>query len=305
MNEPRVTTKLESRTPLRAASTAIVLREQHGEIQVLMTRRHAALAFMGGMWVFPGGTLTAADQSEQARNIVFDADHCAFGLRDIAGQALQPRTCVALAIAACRETFEEAGVLLARRTDGSPCTLDQLARLQAKRSALAADPVLFIATLEREALHLDVEHLIYWAHWITPSSGARRFDTRFFVARAPASYDLTADTYETTECIWMSPAKLLEQARARTMSIAQPTRYNLEDLRVSIEQHGTLEALLRAEAKREVSTIMPKLLNEDGRTIIVMPWDPGYEATPGEGVSSDQKHQSVLLALPSRVELDH
>jgi 8-oxo-dGTP pyrophosphatase MutT (NUDIX family) len=269
-----------------------------------MTRRHADLAFMGGMWVFPGGTLTAADQSEAARNIVLDADRCAFGLRDLTGQALQPSTCVALAIAACRETFEEAGVLLARRTDGSPCTLDQLSRLQAERRALAEDPVLFIATLEREALRLDVKQLVYWAHWITPSSGARRFDTRFFVARAPVSDDLIADTYETTECIWMSPAKLLEQAGAGTMKIAHPTRYNLEDLRVSIEKHGTLDALLQAQAKREVSAIMPKLFNDGGKTIIVMPWDASYETTPGDGVPGGQ-YESALLALPSRVELDH
>jgi hypothetical protein len=154
-------------------------------------------------------------------------------------------------------------------------------------------------------LQLDVEHLVYWAHWITPSGGARRFDTRFFLARAPASHDLVADTYETTECIWMSPTKLLEQAAAHTMKIAHPTRYNLEDLRVSIETHPTLDALFRAEAAREVSAIMPKLRKDGGKTMIVMPWDASYEASPGDGIPSSGKYQSALLALPSQVELDY
>jgi 8-oxo-dGTP pyrophosphatase MutT (NUDIX family) len=287
------------------ASTAIVLRELQGEIQVLMTRRHASLAFMGGMWVFPGGTLAAADEDDAARNVVLNADRCAFALRDLTGRPLPPRTCLALAIAACRETFEESGVLLARRLDGAAANGEQLAQLHAERAALAADPALFIEALAREELRLDVQELVYWAHWITPSSGARRFDTRFFVARAPASHELLADTYETTECVWMSPATLLDRARARTMMIAQPTRYNLEDLRVSIAKHHTLDALFEAEGRRSISPIMPKMFKENVKTIIVMPWDATYESVPGEGVDRGQSYEPALLALPSRVELDH
>jgi 8-oxo-dGTP pyrophosphatase MutT (NUDIX family) len=291
---------------LRHAATAIVLREHQGEIQVLMTRRHAGLAFMGGMWVFPGGALTTVDQEDAAQRLIVDAQSCSHKLLDLTGSALPQRICLALAIAACRETFEETGVLLARRSDGSPCTVEQLLRLQAQRKEMAADPERFVSALSREALRLDIARLIYWAHWITPSSGAsRRFDTRFFVAAAPDSHDFLADTYETTECVWMSPDQLLAAAARREMPIAQPTRYNLEDIRVSIAKHGSLAALLRNEANRRVGAIMPKLVKQNDRTMIVMPWDASYPDIPGESVPEGQYYEPALIGLESRLERDH
>jgi 8-oxo-dGTP pyrophosphatase MutT (NUDIX family) len=282
-----------------------VLREHHGEIQVLMTRRHAALAFMGGMWVFPGGTLADADQSEDARKLVLDAEACSHKLLDLTGQALPQRICLALAIAACRETFEETSVLLARRVDGGSCHPDQLARLQAQRKTIATDPALFVTTLLQEGLRLDLAQLVYWAHWITPNGPPRRFDTRFFLAAAPEAHDYLADTYETTECVWMSPEQLLAAAARREMKIAQPTRYNLEDLRVSIAKHGSLAALLRNEASRSVGAIMPKLMKQNDKTVILMPWDENYRDAPGESVPDGQHYEAAILALDSRVERDH
>jgi 8-oxo-dGTP pyrophosphatase MutT (NUDIX family) len=282
----------------------IVLREHGGEVEVLMSLRHADLAFMGGMWVFPGGTLAPADQSDAARKLVAP-EHPGFALRDLEGAALPPAIATALAIAACRETFEETGVLLARRTDGSAIESAQLARLQAQRATLATDPALFVAALARENLRLDLGSVIYWAHWVTPSGVPRRFDTRFFVTRAPASHEHTADTHETTECIWMTPRELLAKAHDDAMRIAQPTRYNLEDLRVSLARHRTLDALLRAEAHREVAPIMPKLWKENGKTVIVMPWNEEYPTLPGEGVRAGQHYEPALLALASKIERDH
>ena len=293
MNDAAVAQPIQ---PPRHAATMIVLREHEGEIQVLMTHRHADLAFMGGMWVFPGGALAPADQSAAARDLV-TIDRCTFELRDVNGAPLPEATCIALAIAACRETFEEAGVLLARHHDGTAVHASQLTRLRAERAALAADPVQFIAALAREGLRLDIDRMLYWAHWITPSSVTRRFDTRFFLAPAPESQHLAADTYETTECVWMSPRALLDAASAGTMRLAQPTRYALEDVRVSIDSHHSLDALLRAESNREVAAIMPKLLEEHGRTSIVMPWDERYASTPGEGVRPGQRYEPAVVAF--------
>jgi 8-oxo-dGTP pyrophosphatase MutT (NUDIX family) len=290
--------------PLRHAATMIVLREHAGEVEVLMTRRHADLAFMGGMWVFPGGALAPADESNAARKLVSPAQRC-FPLQDLEGSALPQSIALALAIAACRETFEETGVLPARRADGSAIEPEQLARLQAQRAALAANPALFVAALVREDLRLDLDSMIYWAHWVTPSGVPRRFDTRFFVTRAPARHEHAADAHETTECVWMTPRELLAKANSDAMRIAQPTRYNLEDLRVSLARHRTLDALLRAEAHRMVAPIMPKLWKEDGRTVIVMPWNEAYSKLPGEGVRPGQHYEPALLAFPSKIERDH
>ena len=152
---------------------------------------------------------------------------------------------------------------------------------------------------------LDIDRLIYWAHWITPSGVSRRFDTRFFVARAPHGDVFFADTYETTECVWMSPSELLAKAARGEMTIAQPTRYTLEDLRASLHIHGDLETLLAAESNRDVAPIMPKLIQEHGSTAIVMPWDPSYDSLPGEGVPAGQHYESALMRLPSKIERDH
>ena len=290
---------------LRPAATAIVVREYAKEVQVLMTRRHAALAFMGGMWVFPGGALAAADRSDAARNVVVNADSCAHKLLDLKGRAVPQDVCLGLAIAACRETFEETGVLLARCADGNPCTEGQLARLQAERTQIAADPERFIAAITRESLRLHIDDLVYWSHWITPEGPPRRFDTRFFIAPAPEAHDFLADTTETTDCVWMSPENLLAAAARGEMKIAQPTRYNLEDLRVSVARHGSLSALMKNERERAVAAIMPKLVKNDEKTLILMPWDEAYASAPGDSVPGNQYYEPALLALHSRVERDH
>jgi 8-oxo-dGTP pyrophosphatase MutT (NUDIX family) len=289
----------------RLAATAIVLREHEGEVQVLMARRHAALAFMGGMWVFPGGALNEADRQAAASALSAMSNRCPFQLNDIAGTSLPEDLCTALAIAAVRETFEEAGILLALRRDGQPPQRDQLERFQAERTSLTADPALFMAALAQEELVLAIDQLIYWAHWITPSGLARRFDTRFFVTRAPQAHAHAADTHETAECMWMAPSQLLERAARGEMIVAQPTRYTLVDLQASIERHRTLDALMRAESRRHVAAIMPKLVKGDGSTTIVLPWDPEYASIAGEGVRTDQRFEPALLALPSRVDRDH
>jgi len=270
-----------------------------------MTRRHAALAFMGGMWVFPGGALAPSDRSDAARKLAVNADTCTHRLLDLSGRALPQDVCLGLAIAACRETFEETGVLLARQANAHPCTEGQLARLQAERQQIAAEPERFVAALSRENLRLHIDELVYWSHWITPLGPPRRFDTRFFIAAAPQAHDFIADATETSECVWMSPDKLLAAAARGEMKIAQPTRYNLEDLRVSIEQHGSLSAVMKNERERRVAAIMPKLVKRDDKTMILMPWDEAYAAAPGDSVPADQYYEPALLALDSRVERDH
>lgn len=292
-----------SHFPTRHAATMIVLRDHEGQIEVLMTRRHADLAILGGNWVFPGGTLAQADQSRAAQERVKGSPH--FDLRDLDGAPLLRSLTLALAFAACRETFEETGVLLARREDGAPIGPAQLARLQSERQHIAADPERFPAALARESLQIDLDGLIYWAHWITPSAATRRFDTRFFVARAPDSHALDADTYETTHCAWLAPHEVLERARCEEMRVATPTLYNLEELRACIVRHGTLDELLAALTNRRVATIMPKVLRAPHEHVIVMPWDAQYDAVPGQGVEKSGDFNPTLRALPSRIARHH
>ena len=289
----------------RHAATVLLLREYEHEVQVLMTLRHASLKFMGGMWVFPGGVLNDDDGSEAALAALPAGSHSPSceRLETTEGVPLDRRECLALTIAACRETFEETGVLLVRNADGSACAPEVIARLQGERSTVATQPAAFAAMLEREALRLDVERLIYWAHWITPSSAPRRFDTRFFAIAAPETQVATADLSEASELTWMSPAKLLANARSGAMSIARPTIYNLEDLYASVVAHPSLDALFTSEGNRTVIPILPKMFREGEQTTLVMPWDAGYEAAPGEGTRSGMIYPESLRRMPSRTRM--
>ncbi len=289
----------------RAAATILLLREIEDRAEVLMVRRHANLAFMAGMWVFPGGVLHPSDYSPAALALIdTGAIVRRLGMRDLHDQPLPTTQSAGLAFAACRETFEETGVLLATRADGSACDGRTLDRIQESREAVASNATLFVELLQREQLRPDVSTLLYWAHWITPSSAPKRFDTRFFVLRAPESHLASADTSETVESAWMTPAALLDAARNNAMPISHPTQCNLHDLNEALQRHGSLDRLFAAEATRPVPPILPKMFPENGRTTIVMPWDSAYEKAPGEGVAIIRENSGALGSLPSRVTVD-
>lgn len=284
----------------RHAASVLLLREQQGRIEVLLTRRHENMAFMGGMWVFPGGTLCPADSSEQALTLIPEPARLeCHRLHDLAGNALPATTCMALAIAAIRETFEECCVLLATTRDGHHCGDEQLARLHRRRHAIVSQPELFATSLQEEHLQLDVRRLVYWSHWITPSTVPKRFDTRFYLAHLPSQQVAAVDAIEATDMRWMTPSALIAAAHDGTMTVSRPTLYNLMELDASVRQHVSLDAILRAEAQRDVVPVLPKLVKGEQR-MIVMPWDTEYHSFPGSGVLQHKLYPRRLLALPSR-----
>jgi 8-oxo-dGTP pyrophosphatase MutT (NUDIX family) len=262
----------------------LLLRESAAGIEILMTLRHSNMAFMGGLWVFPGGSVAGSDASDAARALVSQrSEFTCHRMHTLRGQPLPQHECIGLAVAACRETFEETGVLLASHADGRPCDPQALERVQQRRAQITKEPTLFVEVLEREQLRLDLGRLVYWAHWITPSNSPVRFDTRFFAVAAPASHEVSADTGETSEYRWQTPQAALDAAKNKSMPISQPTLYNLRDLQDCVARNASLEDLLRAEGSRSVQPILPKMHAQGERTVLVMPWDPGYAEASGEG----------------------
>ena len=283
----------------RHAASVLLLREQRGTIEVLLTRRHENLAFMGGMWVFPGGTLCPADTSTQSLALVPDAARLAcHRLRDLDGNALPAQTCLGLAMAAARETFEETGVLLATTAEGHHCGRERLARLHDRQRAIVSQPELFATSLQEELLQVDVRRLVYWSHWITPSVVPKRFDTRFFLASLPPEQHASVDNIEATELCWMSAAEFIAAAHDGAMTLSRPTLYNLMELDASVRQHLSLNAILAAEAQREVLPVLPKVLKTE--RMIVMPWDREYHKLTGIGVPREISYPSNVTSLPSR-----
>ena len=275
---------------MRQAATVLLLREQQGELEVLMMRRGAALSFMAGMWVFPGGRMEPADQSPEALARIPPAALSACGerLHSMQGERLDAQSALGLHVAACRETFEEAGILLARDAAGAPCDVGRVEQLQARRTEVTNDPPAFVRMLVEEDLYLDVAPLVYWSHWITPSLEPKRFDTRFFVVPLPSGQAVNADLSELTEHAWINPATAAAALDRGEIKVVPPTLLTLEDLRDSFARHGSLHSMLAAESHRATPAVMPRIEVQDDAFRVVMPWDPGYDQIAGEGCQAPQ-----------------
>jgi 8-oxo-dGTP pyrophosphatase MutT (NUDIX family) len=270
---------------MHPAATLILLREADGRLEALVMRRGAGLSFMGGMWVFPGGRMENADQSPEALGrILPDARGIGLAqLRTMQGAAIDADAAAGFHVAACREAFEEAGVLLACAASGEPCDAATVTRLGARREEVTADAAAFTRMLEAEDLFLDTRQLVYWSHWITPSLEPKRYDTRFFAIALPADQAASADRSELTDHAWIRPAQA-EQALARgEIRVVPPTLLTLEDLAESHSRHGGLAGMLAAERERAAPPVMPRIDVRAGEIRVVMPWDPGYADVSGEG----------------------
>lgn len=270
---------------MHPAATVLLVRSHDAGIEVLMMRRGEALAFLGGMWVFPGGRMEAVDHSPEALARIPEQARaaCVDPLATVDGGQLPAGEALGLRVTACRETFEEAGVLLARNAQGAPCDPGLVARLQSRRAEVAGDASAFLRLLAEAELVLDVAPLVYWSHWITPAAEPKRFDTRFFVVSLPAGQSASADLSELTEHAWVDPATIGPFLEGGEMRALPPTLLTLEDLAESHARHGGLEAMLAAERYRETPPIMPKIQPTRDGFRVVMPWDPGYGTMAGEG----------------------
>lgn len=290
---------------MHAAATVLLLRELEGELEVLMMCRGAGLSFMAGMWVFPGGRVDARDASAAVRARIAPGASDAWQgrLRAVHGDPLPEAEVLALHVAACRETFEESGVLLARDRSGSPCGPQRMARLQDRREAVAADAAAFVALLEQEDLYLDLTPLVYWSHWITPSLEPKRFDTRFFAIAVPPDQEASADRCELTEHAWVKPARVQEALERREIRVVPPTLLTLEDLAESHARHGSLAAMLEAERDRPTPPVMPRIDVRPDAFRVVMPWDAGYAQVAGEGCTPPGGFPAHLLRRRSSLEV--
>jgi len=290
---------------MRPAATVLLLREVGGELEVLMMRRDARIAFMGGMWVFPGGRVDAADASPAVRARVpapvLGAWHGR--LHSMQGAPLGADESLALLVAACRETFEESGVLLATDRSGAPCCPQRAARLQDLRAQVAGDATAFGELLEREDLILDLGPLVYWSHWITPSLEPKRYDTRFFAIALPADQAASADHGELTDHAWVRPAQVEDALARGDIRMVPPTLLTLEDLAESHAHHGSLAAMLAAEHSRAVPPIMPRIDLRAAEVRVVMPWDSGYDNVAGEGCQPGGGFPPHLLRRRSCLEV--
>jgi len=260
--------------PLRPASTVMLVRDAPSDIEVFMLQRTTQAAFASGMYVFPGGRVDDADGAAEL-------DDLCDGLSDAEASDLLriPRGGLAYWVAAIRECFEEAGVLLARDERGNFVSLSDeqsQARFAVARHEVH-DGALSLAQLcRRENLRLAVDAIRYVSHWITPVGEKRRFDTRFFVAVAPHSQEPLHDDKETIASLWVAPTQALTMARRGELAMIPPTIANLEFL---APYRDSAQAVDAARQIGVPTPILPKLrYDAEGRVVgIVFPGEPQYD----------------------------
>ncbi|MET0660176.1 MAG: hypothetical protein ABW110_18695 [Steroidobacteraceae bacterium] len=286
----------------RHAATVLLLRERDRELQTLLLMRHTALKFMAGAWVFPGGGLAPHDYGPLALSRLLNAPDETHGFKDVNLAPLATDLVRGLFVCACRETFEETGVLLAQYADGTPCDAAQVARLQSERAAIDHDARLFAHMLEREQLYLDAAKLLYWSHWITPSAlGPTRFDTRFFAISMPEHQDIGSLSRESDRAAWLRVCDVQDTVERGEMHISPPTLSNFEDVQRCYDRNGSIAALVAHERQRVVFPLLPKHVRTDAGKIVLMPWDPDYAGAPGDGTPVAELPSELLLQASRRV----
>ncbi|MBE0615252.1 MAG: MBL fold metallo-hydrolase [Burkholderiales bacterium] len=285
----------------RPAATLVLVRDQDSGMEVLMIRRTQSAAFVGGAHVFPGGAVDAADASAEL------AGHCE-GLDDIeASRQLEvERGGLAYWTAALRECFEEAGLLLAHDADGRYADLidtQQLHVFEQWRESIRAGRATLADLCRVHNLRLAAGRLAYHSHWITQPGRPRRFDTRFFVAEAPAAQTASHDNSETVDHIWIRPAEALERHKRGEMQLVFPTIKTLE----SISRFGSAAALMEfARAPRKMPTMSPRSASSREGTKLLVPGDYAYAEVgrldpEGAGTASCEMIPGAIVRLSDKV----
>ncbi|NLD75501.1 MAG: NUDIX domain-containing protein [Acidimicrobiales bacterium] len=258
--------------PLRDAATVLVLRDGDDGLEVFMLRRNLKSDFVGGAYVFPGGAVDPDDRHDDLEPVCEGRSDLDASLRlgiDRGGLAFW--------VAAIRESFEEAGLLLAYGHDGDFVDLDNsvdIARWAEHRVEVDQGRRRIVELCEAEALRLAVDRMHYFGHWITPVGAPRRYDTRFFVTGAPTNQTLLHDDHEVIDNEWVRPAEALRRFREGSMTMMPPTVSSLKAM-TRFESAG--DALAAATEIAHVPAILPRVISVDGGMRIVLPGDPAYD----------------------------
>jgi 8-oxo-dGTP pyrophosphatase MutT (NUDIX family) len=246
----------------RPAATVVLARDRAGGgIEVFLVQRHGGMGFMGGMHVFPGGSESPGDASEALLARVERVDEA----RLVApwGRDIDRTRALALALTAVRETLEEAGVLLG-------AALDDARRARMRERLLAGED--FAELLAEHDLRIALDGLTPISRWVTPAFEPKRFDTLFFLARAPHGQGAEHDQGETVASTWLDPEAALARRDAGEIRLAPPTSRTLEALLGA----DSVDAARERVAARRPPLIEPILRVEGDAVVILYPGDPEH-----------------------------
>jgi len=231
------------------AATVMLVRDHDGRLEVFLQQRVSAMAFAGGMTVFPGG---GVDQRDADATVAWNGPGPQYWA-DVFGCSTELAR--ALVCAAVRETFEECGVLLAGRS--ADTVVDDAEEYHDVRQRLVSKELSLAEFLDAEGLVLRADLLRPWSSWVTPPQEPRRYDTRFFLAEMPAGQRADGATSEAQSAAWSTPASALADVEAGRTRMLPPTVHTLREL----GSYRTVADALSAE--REVFRVRPNLVADD------------------------------------------
>jgi 8-oxo-dGTP pyrophosphatase MutT (NUDIX family) len=249
------------RPPIPSA-TIMVVRDGAKGLEVFMLVRNREVDFASGALVFPGGKNDAQDEAD-------------------AWEKLAPVTAAhpgrAYWVAAIRETFEETGLLLANRASDGAMIDALVARgiTDTHQTRVAKGDVLFADLMAQHGLQLASSRLLPFAHWVTPTTMPKRFDTHFFLAAAPEGQTAVHDGGETVESVWIQPHQALDEANAGKRTLVPATALNLEKLASA----ATVAEAFEHARTSIITTITPTVKKADGGVLVTIPADAGYATT--------------------------
>ena len=253
------------------ASTVILVRDgvPTGEPwQVFMVRRHVRSDFAADVFVFPGGKVDPEDRDPALQELLE-------GNPGPDGSETSATEWKALRLAAIRELWEEAGVLLARDTNGG--VLDLMAERGAEfdrlRRQMHAGGTTMAEIAETKGLRYLGDALHPFSRWITPLPFPRRFDTWFYVAVMPPRQMPIHDRAETTESTWISPEEALHRYEDGTFPLVFATEQHLRRM----AQYASIEEMIASTEGADLRPVIPKPIERDGEQAFLLPGDPGYD----------------------------
>lgn len=249
----------------KPAASVVLIRDGGSGVETFLMRRDTAMAFAGGMTVFPGGGVDARDLRADVPMVGPDVQWWAerFGV--------SPELASALVCAAARETFEECGVLFA----GASATeiVHDASAFRPARNELSDKSLSFAEFLGREGLLLRSDLLRPWANWITPEAEARRYDTFFFVGALPEGQQADGETTEAVASAWQTPHEAISSFTQRRSFLLPPTWSQLD----AVTSAGATVAEV-LDTRRDIKPIMPVLGEKDGRWFVQFDDVDRYEA---------------------------
>ncbi|MGI3204475.1 NUDIX hydrolase [Streptomyces sp. GLT-R25] len=248
----------------RRAATVMLLKDTDSTPVVHMLRRRASMAFAGGAYAYPGGGVDPRDDDRQIRWAGPTRAWWASRL------GVDETTAQAIVCAAVRETYEEAGVLLAGPTEDTVVGDTTGEEWEADRAALVARDLSFAEFLERRGLVLRSDLLGAWTRWITPEFEPRRYDTWFFVAALPEGQRTRNASTEADRTVWIRPADARDGYDKGDLLMMPPTIATLRQLGA----YATAAEALAAAPGRDMTPVLAQARLEGDE--LVLSW-PGHD----------------------------